>query len=274
VIRQLLVPFVCSPVLFAGLSATPVDVKEIVRQSIRNYERDWRAQMSWAYTQTDVTMADGTREIEVSEVAPLDGTPFERLLMKDGRPLSAEERRKEERKFERAQRQREKESPAEREARIRKYESERAFVKEIPDAYNFKLVGEESIDGRPAWVIEMTPRPGFTPVSPHAAMLAHIEGKLWIDKEDVQWAKAEAHVIDTISIGWIVARIGPGARFTVEQTRVADGLWMPKHITIKGVARVLMVHSKNLNESLRFSGYREVGETASNRLQPPSEESR
>jgi hypothetical protein len=247
--------------LFGG-GVAQIDPHEIVRQSIRNYERDWRAAMSWGYTQTEVTTAEGTKEIEVSEIVPLEGTPYERVVMKDGRPLSPEEKRKEEHKFERAGRQRENESPAEREARIRKYETERAFVKEVPDAYNFKLVGEETIEGRPVWVIEMTPRPGFTPVSPHAAMLQHIEGKLWIDKEDVRWAKAEAHVIDTISIGWILARIGPGAHFTVEQTRVAPGLWMPKHITIQGVARVMMVHSKNLNQDLRFSGYHEVADAA------------
>jgi len=218
--------------------------------------------MGWAYTQTDITQADGTKEIEISEVIPLEGTPYERLMVKDGRPLSPEEKRKEDRKLEKAEEQREKESPAEREARIRKYENERAFVKELPDAYNFKSLGEEVVNGRPAFVIEMTPRPGFVPVLPHAAMLQHIEGKLWIDKEDIQWAKAEAHVIDTITIGWIVARIGPGAHFTVEQTKVADGLWMPKHITINGIARVMMVHSKKLNEELQFTGYHEASETA------------
>jgi hypothetical protein len=259
------VRFLVFPMLFGSIGFAGTETREIVRKSIDNYERDWRAGMSWAYTQTDVTQGDGTKEIEISEVAPLEGTPYERLMAKDGRPLTEEERRKEDHKFEKAEKQREKESPAEREARIRKYESERAFVKELPDAYNFKSLGEEILNGRPTLVIEMTPRPGFVPVLPHAAMLEHIQGKLWIDKEDVQWAKAEAHVTDTITIGWIVARIGPGARFTVEQTRVADGLWMPKHITISGVARVMMVHSKKLNEELTFSGYREVAENAQNR---------
>jgi hypothetical protein len=249
----------------AGIDGKPIDPKEIVRQSIQNYERDWRAAMRWAYTQTDVTSADGAREIEVSQVVPLVGTPYERLMMKDGHLLTPEEKSREDRKFERTERQREKESPAEREARIRKYENERAFVKELPDAYDFTLVGEQSVENRAAWVIEMKPRSGFTPRSMRAAMLQHIEGKLWIDKEDLQWAKAEAHVVDRISIGWILARIGPGTHFTVEQCRVADGLWMPKHITIKGMARVMMVHTKNINEDLRFSGYHEESELAEKR---------
>ena len=87
-------------------------------------------------------------------------------------------------------------------------------------------------------------------------MLEHIEGKLWIDEKDVQWAKAEAHVIETIGIGWILARIERGTRFTLEQTRVENGLWMPRRITIAGAARVMIFHSKTISEELTWSGYR------------------
>lgn len=244
-----------------------VDPKEIVSRSIANYERDWRAaRTNWAYTQTDVTQADGTQQVDVSEVIPLGGTPYERLVQKDGQPLTPAERRKEDRKYEKVLRQREKETPAEREARIRKYENERAFVKDIPDAYNFKLQGQEAVDGRPVWVIGMTPRPEFTPSAPHGSMLGHIEGKLWIDKEDLQWAKAEAQVIDAIGIGWILARIVPGTRFTVEQTRVENGLWMPRHITIAGEARVMMLFPKPIREELTYTGYRKDGSVSAEKL--------
>ena len=74
-------------------------------------------------------------------------------------------------------------------------------------------------------------------------MLKHIEGKLWIDKQDIQWAKAEAIVKNTISIGWILARMD-GRDINLEFTRVADGLWMPKQIDINGTAKVLLVHKE------------------------------
>lgn len=211
--------------------------------------------MSWAWTQTDVSRSDDKKEVTVTEMVPLEGTPFERLIMKDGRPLTREEQRKEDRKFERALNQRENEPAAEREARIRKYESERAFINDIPEAYNFNLLGEENVEGRAAWVIRMTPRPGFVPRAPHAAMLEHFEGKLWIDKEDLQWIKADAQAIDTVSIGWIVARVEPGTHFTFEQARVANGLWMPKRLTVTGLVRLLMVYGKSLNEEVVYSGY-------------------
>ena len=232
-----------------------VDPNDIVRKSIENCERDWRASMSWAWTQTDISMADSKKEVTVTEMVPLAGTPFERLIMKDGHPLTPEERRKEDRKFEKALSQRENEPASEREARIRKYENERAFIKDIPEAYSFSLLGEDNVEGRAAWLIRMTPRAGFVPAAPHAALLEHFEGKLWIDKEDFQWIKADARAIETVSIGWIVARIGPGAHFTFEQTRVANGLWMPKRLTVAGLVRVMMVYGKSLNEEVMYSGY-------------------
>lgn len=231
------------------------DARSIVRTSIANCERDWRASMNWGWTQTDVSISDDKKETTVSEMVPLNGTPWERLITKDGRPLTADEARREKRKFEKVQEQRANESPSERAARIRKYEDERAFIREIPDAYDFTLPEKEIADGRPAWKIGITPKPGFVSAAPHASMLKHFNGTLWIDAEDLQWVKAEADAIDTASIGWFVARVSPGAHFTFEQSRVADGLWMPKRLTVRGLVHIMMVYGKNLNEDITYTGY-------------------
>jgi hypothetical protein len=235
-----------------------VSIQQIVRESIQNYGHDWREQMNWATTQTEVTVSGDRKEIEVSAIGPLGGTPYERLIGKNGSPLSPDAECRENRKYGKALKEREKESPAEHMSRVRKYESDRAFIEDIPEAYNFKLIGEEVVEGRPAWVVQMTPRAGFIPSTPRAAMLEHIEGRLWIDKEEIRWAKAEAHVIDKMSLGWILARIGPDTHFSVQQSRIARGLWMPKRVTIAGMARILVVDSKALNKQLTYSDYHEA----------------
>ncbi len=242
----------------ASIAWSQVDARDIVRKSVANCERDWRTSMSWAWTETDVSASEGRKEATVSEMAPLNGTPWERLIMKDGHPLTAEEQRREKRKFERVQKQRESETSAEHQARIRKYEDERAFIREIPDAYNFTLLGAETVDGHPSWKIGISPRPGFVATTAHAALLKHFDGTLWIDKEDLQWVKAEAEAKDTVSIGWFVARVSQGAHFTFEQTEVADGLWMPKRLTVNGLLRVMMVYGKHVDADITYSGYHEA----------------
>jgi len=90
------------------------------------------------------------------------------------------------------------------------------------------MLGEEVVDGRPSWILGMTPRADFRPSAPHGALLEHIEGKLWIDESDVRWAKAEAHVTETIGIGWVLAHVELGTNFTVEQAPVENRVWMPR----------------------------------------------
>ncbi|MDQ1473726.1 MAG: hypothetical protein QOJ99_5206 [Bryobacterales bacterium] len=242
----------------AALGAQP-DVAALVKRSVANHDRAVREQTQWRYKQIDTTHSGGEKHVETSEVIPLFGTPYERLIAKDGRPLSPEEQKIEERKYEKAFEKRQKESPAERAARIKKYHGQWSFLADLPAAYEFKLLGEEAVEGRPAWIIGMTPRAGFVPSTSRGSMLRHISGKLWLDKHDVQWAKAEAHVINMIEIGWVLARVGPGAEIRMDMTRVAEGLWMPASIDINGSAKVLMVHHKNLNEQLKFSDFARVG---------------
>src|ERR1700749_714199 len=143
--RSVLLSLVCVSTVWGQL-----EPKEIVRKAIVNYGRDWREQRKWAWTETDITASDDTKEVEVGEVAPLYGTPYERLIRKNGHPLPAEEQRREDRKYQRALKERENETPAERAARIRKYDESREFIADVPEAFNFKLTGEETIDGRPA----------------------------------------------------------------------------------------------------------------------------
>jgi hypothetical protein len=247
---RILVGLLVIPVLFGQ-----VDPKALLRQSVENYNRNWRAGMGWAYTTTEVTDSDGEKDVTVTEVIPVAGTPYDRAVVKGGQKLKGDDAAREEQKFEKACRDREKESPADRAARLRKIESQHEFAREVPEAYDAKLIGEETVDGRPAWILELTPRADYRPVSTRAAMLKHIGARLWIDKQEVQWVKAQAHVIDTISIGWVLARIGPGADITFQQTRVADRLWMPAKVRIEGTAKIFLVHDKDLTETVTFTGY-------------------
>lgn len=244
------------PVIFGQVDPkSQVDPKALLRQSVQNYNHTWRAGMALAYTTTDVTESSGEKDVTVTEVIPIAGTPYDRVVVKEGQKLKGEDATREQQKFEKTCRDREKESPSERAARLRKFESQHAFANDVPNAYDAKLVGEEIVAGRPAWILELTPRADFHPSNMRSAMLRHIGARLWIDKQDVQWVKAQAHVLDTISIGWVMARIGPGANITYEQTRVAEGLWMPKKICVEGVAKIFLVHDKDLTETITFTGY-------------------
>jgi hypothetical protein len=86
-------------------------------------------------------------------------------------------------------------------------------------------------------------------------MFSKVSGRLWVDKRDFAWIKVDAQVIQPFSMGLFLARILPGSRITVEQTRVADGIWMPENIEVRAAARILFLKSLQVERILTYSGY-------------------
>lgn len=234
--------------------------RDIVAQSISNYDKDWNASLEFNCIERDVTedTAGTAKSVEVSQISVLDGTPYSRLIGKNGHPLTAEEARKEDEKYQKALSLRDHETAEQRDRRVRHYLHERRFLQEISDAFNLKLLGEETLSGRPNYLIELTPKPGYVPKLKYARMFADIQGKLWIDQRDLRWTKAEAEVIDTISIGWFLARIGPGTHISMKQVKVDDEHWLTEEIAISGFARIMLVKNRPLNEKVSYSDYQKI----------------
>jgi hypothetical protein len=212
-------------------------------------------------------------EIKTFEVLEVYGEQVQRMIEKDDKPLDSKEAAKEEEKIQKIVDKRKNESDEEREKRERKQEKEREdgrkFVREIADAYIFTLLDSEDLDGRPAWVIAGEPRPGYEPHMKEARFLPKFHGRVWIDKADLQLAKMDVEAIDTVSIGLVLARIHKGTRVILEQTRVNDEVWLPKHMTFKVDARVALFKGYNLDGEQTFRDYQKF--SASTRIVRVSE---
>ncbi|MGI8991317.1 MAG: hypothetical protein ACR2I2_17265 [Bryobacteraceae bacterium] len=244
---------------FASILPGEPDARELVRKSLDNYQRDWRAAVNYTYTQRDVEMKSGARSISVNQVTTIDGTPYERLIEKDGHPLSPVWQAREKEKYDKTVAERSHESPGERRKRIDDYQNQRNFLKEVPDAFQFKLLGERTIEGRPAYLVRCTPNPNFRPHNLSSRIFPKIEARLYIDKQDLEWARAEADVMDTVSFGFILARVAKGSKILMERTRLNDlngGIWVVKRIDINGTARILVVKTRDLEEEITYGNYR------------------
>jgi hypothetical protein len=205
-------------------------------------------------------------EIKTYEILEIYGEQVQRLIAKDDKPLDAKDAAKEEEKIQKIIDKRKEESENDRRKREEKEEKEREdgrkFVSEVADAYNFKLVGTELVDGREAWVIDGEPRPGYEPQMKEAKFLPKFHGRVWIDKRDLQLSKMNVEAIDTVSVGWVLARIHKGSRFMLEQTRVNDEVWLPKHVTFKFDARVALLKGYNIDGDQEFHDYKKFGTTS------------
>jgi hypothetical protein len=57
-------------------------------------------------------------------------------------------------------------------------------------------------------------------------------------------------------MGFFLARVQPGSHIVFEQTRVADGLWMPLRVEVKAEAKVLFVKNYVQDEVITYTDYR------------------
>ena len=204
-------------------------------------------------------------EVKTYDVMELYGEQVQRLIEKDDKPLDAKDAAKEEDKIQKVIDKRKNESEEERNKREKKEEKDREedrkFVREVADAYNFKLIGTELVGGREAWVIDGEPRPDFVPQMKESKLLTKFRGRVWIDKSDLQLAKMDVECLDTISWGLFLARFHKGSRFMLEQTRVNQEVWLPRQLTAKVDVRLALLKNFNVDVEQSFRDYKKFRAT-------------
>lgn len=231
----------------------------------KDMENDKR-QRDYTYIEREVqNNLDGngnkkSTEIKTYEILEIYGEQVRRLIAKEDKPLDPKDAAKQEQKVQEVIDKRKNESEEARKKREEKAskerEDDRKFVHEIADAYDFKLVGTEQVNGRDAWVIDGEPHPGFVPHMKESKFLPKFHGRVWIDKDDLQLARMDVEALDTVSIGLVLARIHKGTRFILEQTRVNDEVWLPKQVNYKFNARLGLVKGFNVDGEQTFRDYK------------------
>lgn len=238
--------------------ASALDGRQIVDLSIAATERNWDARDRYTYMERDQDRrldAQGHvkwENVDLTRTIVVHGAPFDQLVEHNGHPPSAEEQSRSGQDLEKL----EHETPKERTVRLAGEKESSSFLREVVNAFDFQLIGEETVDGRPAYVFHVTPHPGYHGHGRYGKMLSKVEGKLWVDKQDFSWIKVDGHVTQAFSMGLFVARVQRGSHVTLEQTRVSDGVWMPKRVEVRASARILFFKSLEIDRILTYSDYR------------------
>ena len=255
-----------SPAAASAPSLTSDEIRQLIRKTADNDLANDKLQRNYTYLQREEEhRLNGkgrvtSTEIKTSEILEIYGEPVERLISKDDKPLSDKDARKEEEKIQKLIDKRKNESADARKKREEKEEKDREdgrkFVTEVADAYNFSFAGIESLDGRPTYVIDAEPRPGYQPHMKEAKILAKVRGRMWIDQDESQLTKFDIQCIDTISFGLFLARIHKGTRIVYQQTRVNDEVWLPQHVALKLDVRVALLKEFNIDDNVTYRDYK------------------
>jgi hypothetical protein len=238
--------------------ANVVDARQIVGLSVAAAERSWQARDHYNYTERD----DDRRldslgqvkseNVDVIKMILVNGARFEQLIEHNGQLPSAKEQEKSAEDLDKLKH----ETPAEQTARVRKDQENRSFLRDLLEAFDFQLIGEEVVDGRPAYLLQATPHPGYHAHGKFDKIFSRVEGKLWVDKQDFGWIKVDGQVTQSFSMGLFVARVQHGSRIILEQTCVGDGVWVPRRLEMRASARILFLKSLDIDRILTYSDYR------------------
>jgi hypothetical protein len=254
------------PLLAAGGLRAEEDARDIVQRAVEADRRNTKLAENYTFLereeQRDLDSRGRTnrRTILTYDITLTEGSPYRRLVGRNDKPLSSDEERKEQRKLEKSIAERRAETPNQRAKRLEDWrkqrERQREFEHELLDAFDFRLAPEETVNGRRAFVVEGTPRPGYRPKTRAARFLPKLKGRLWIDAQDYGWVKIEAETTGTISFYGIAARLSAGSRLSLEQVKINDEVWLPNRIRVTAQGRLFLLKKIDTEWEIAFRDYK------------------
>ncbi|MGI8919689.1 MAG: hypothetical protein ACR2H6_13935 [Pyrinomonadaceae bacterium] len=254
-----------------------LDVVGLLRAVAQNQDAVEKRVSEYAFLQkeTDRELNDKgeikKETTHVYEIFPLaNREPIRKLISENGVALSGERAAKETKRvteeFEKAERERAKTDEraarrrAEREKRASKsdpQEDENPEISQFLKVCEFVSPRREVFGGREAIVFDFRPRAGFKPSNRAETLISKLVGVAWIDPIDKQVMRLEARLAESFKMGGgLVLSLRPGAGLLMEQTRMAEGVWLPRLAQLNLSARLFLFRGIDVNKTIEWSDYR------------------
>ncbi|HUS00040.1 MAG TPA: hypothetical protein VMZ26_18400 [Pyrinomonadaceae bacterium] len=252
---------------FPNLSGEPLpDIPSLLKELQANEDRVEDILDTYSFVQRSTRRELGKdgilrdKESETFQLSFYKGRRIRRLIEKNGKPLSEQEQKNEDKQAA--------ERVEEIEKRITKQEAStgppsdedrRISIAEVLRASTLSNPRRERFRGRDVIVFDFEPNPNFDYKNAKSMLkfFGKTAGAMWIDEKDKQVARLEAILFDSFNVGGgVLAKLKKGASFTLEQERVNDEIWLPSTADINLSVRVLLVKGIDLNQVIRSYDYR------------------
>jgi hypothetical protein len=97
--------------------------------------------------------------------------------------------------------------------------------------FQFTLVGRETVNGRPALVLDFKPAAKDLPVNNYKDhFINKAAGRLWVDEADYAIARGDMHLTQQVEVlGGLVGAIWKFT-YSFDRERTPEGLWFSRHV--------------------------------------------
>jgi hypothetical protein len=220
------------------------------------------------------------REVNEYNFFYLNGQEISTLRKKDGKPLSADDERKENERTQKRIAEAQKKE-AKKEAREEKAQAQgKSDEKDEPGieiflrACQFVNPRRERFRGQDVLVFDFEANPEFQAHSMAEKVVQKLAGVIWVDEKAHDVARLEAYFVSDMKIGGgLLANLQKGTSFTFEQSYVNNEVWLPTYEEAHVGVRVLLVKGFKVNAVTRYSDYKRFKvETLSTIAKPKGED--
>jgi hypothetical protein len=209
--------------------------------------------------------------VKVFEVFPVaNRAPIMKLISENGETLSGDKAAKEDKRVmdESLKAERDKEKDAQKAAERRaarerekaaksKDEDEDVEISQFFRHCEFVSPRRERFQDRETIVFDFRVQPGFKPSTRQESLISKLVGVVWIDPVDKQVIRLEARLVEGFKMGGgLVLSLRPGAALVMEQTRLKEGIWMPRFAQINLSVKVLLFGGGDMNQTIEWSNYK------------------
>lgn len=270
-----------------------LDVVALLREVGKNQD-----ELEKRFTEYSFVRKETSREIsskgelkkettQIHEVFPIaNRAPVMKLISENGVALTGERAAKEQKRVEeeflKAERDKDKDAQRAQKSREERERKKAARAKEGENdddveisqflkVHEFVSPRRERFRDREAVVFDFRVRPGFKSNNREENLISKLVGVVWIDPADKQVMRLEARLAEGFKMGGgLLLNLRPGAAFVEEQTRVAEGLWLPKMAQINLSVKVLLFGGGDYNQSFEWSDYKHFsGDVGDYKLDAP-----
>jgi hypothetical protein len=207
---------------------------------------------------------DGQGRVKKTTVTEADhywvnGVPVRRVVKKNGKELSAEELAKEndhiDKEAAKARERRDKGDSQGKETDAGGRDE--ITVSRLLALGAFTNARRVQLNGRDTIAVDYAGDPKAKTRNHAEDVVRDMVGTAWVDEQDHVLARVEGHFVNAFKIaGGLVVDIRKDTRFTFEQTKVNDEVWLPARIDAQGAFRALLFESFNGSYHVTESDYR------------------
>lgn len=232
-----------------------VDPIQLVRRAAKNEIKATDVEQYYMFKDTTEYKDHSiTKEIVRTKQGGLSTT-----LLLNGKPLSADQRQKEEAKLTKF--------ANDPDARRKRRESNKAddqraelMLTSLPDAFLYTYAGtDHGPTGEELVHLKFRPNPSFQPPNHETAVYQGMEGDMIIDTHAMRIAKIDGTLFKDVDFGWgILGKLYKGGKFRIVQRDVGGGHWEEVEETLQFYGKILMVKSLTIWSTETMTDFRPI----------------